>query len=155
MHDVMTSGNAGKGLPTVASHQRAVARMYRGSVALYAGVGSLAMVLLGNVLGGTGTAHKVAVVGAGALVFGGLVMIGTAAPHLFRFGRRFTVPAFTCFAIAGIAGLIGVAEVMESFFLATTALETWGKWAVRVAAGFAILGAVFLQRSQRNDADSG
>jgi hypothetical protein len=129
--------------------------MYRGSVALYAGVGSLAMVLLGNVLGGTGTAHKVAVVGAGALVFGGLVMIGTAAPHLIRFGRRFTVPAFTCFAIAGIAGLIGVAEVMESFFLATTALETWGKWAVRVAAGFAILGAVFLQRSQRNDADSG
>jgi hypothetical protein len=87
MHDVMTSGNAGKGLPTVASHQRAVARMYRGSVALYAGVGSLAMVLLGNVLGGTGTAHKVAVVGAGALVFGGLVMIGTAAPHLIRFGR--------------------------------------------------------------------
>jgi formate-dependent nitrite reductase membrane component NrfD len=125
--------------------------MYRGTVALYAGVGSLAVVLLGTVFGGAGTAHKAAVVGAGALIFGGLVMIGAAAPHLVRFGRRFTVPAFTCFVIAGIAGLIGVAEVIESFFLETAALEAWGKWAVRVAAGFAVLGALLLQRSQRSD----
>lgn len=127
--------------------------MYRGSVALYAGVGSLAVVLLGNVFGGAGAAHKVAVVAAGVVIFGGVLMMGTAAPHLVRFGRRFTVPAFVCFAIAGIAGLIGVAEVLESFFLGTTTLQLWGKWAVRAAAGFAVIGALLLQRSQRSDLD--
>ena len=155
MPDIVSTGRGGRVFPTVASHQHAVTRMYRGSVALYAGVGSLAVVLLGNVFGGAGLAHKVAVVTAGAVTFGGVLMMGTAAPHLVRFGRRFTVPAFACFAIAGIAGLIGVAEVLESFFLGTTALATVGKWAVRAAAGFAVLGAILLQRSPRNEQDPG
>ncbi len=153
MPDIVRSEGGGKIFPTVASHQHAVTRMYRGSVALYAGVGSLAVVLLGNVFGGAGVAHKVAVVAAGAVIFGGVLMMGTAAPHLVRFGRRFTVPAFVCFAVAGIAGLIGVAEVLESFFLGTTALALWGKWAVRAAGGFAVLGAILLRQSQRSDAD--
>lgn len=153
MPDIVRAERGGKVFPTIASHQHAVARMYRGSVALYAGVGSLAVVLLGNVFGGAGIAHKVAVVAAGAAIFGGVLMMGTAAPHLVRFGRRFTVPAFVCFALAGIAGLIGVAEVLESFFLGTTVLELWGKWAVRVAAALAVLGAILLQQSQRSDSD--
>jgi hypothetical protein len=151
MSDVVTSGR--KALTAAASHERAVARMYRGAVALYTGVGSLMVVLLGNVLGGAGVAHKAAVVGAGALVFAGLVMGATAAPHLLRFGRRFAVPALVCFAVAGAAGLMGVAEVFESFFLDSTALETWGKWGVRAAGGFAVLGAGFMRLSQRQDPD--
>jgi hypothetical protein len=147
----VTAGRDGKALTATASHERAVVRMYRGAVALYTGVGSLVVVLLGNVLGGAGVAHKAAVVGAGALVFAGLVMGATAAPHLMRFGRRFTVPALICFAVAGIAGLIGVAEMFESSFLNSTALEAWGKWGVRAAGGFALLGAGFRQLSQRQD----
>jgi hypothetical protein len=143
-------GRDGRALTATASHERAVARMYRGAVALYAGVGSLAVVVLGNVFGGAGVAHKAAVVGAGSLMFAGLIMGATAAPHLMRFGRRFSVPALTCFAIAGVAGLIGVAEVFESFFLDSSALQAWGKWAVRAAGGSAILGGVLLKLSHRN-----
>jgi hypothetical protein len=80
-------------MAATASHERAVVRMYRGAVALYAGIGSLAVIVLGNVFGGAGVAHKAAVVGAGSLMFAGLVIGATAAPHLMIFGRRFTVPA--------------------------------------------------------------
>lgn len=150
---MVSTESGGGALTAAASHERAVVRMYRGAVSLYAGVGSLVVVLLGNVFGGAGVAHKAAVVGAGSLVFAGLLMTATAAPHLVRFGRRFTVSALICFATAGIAGVIGVAEVFESFFLESTALETWGKWAVRAAGGFAVLGGAFLKLSQRSDSD--
>jgi hypothetical protein len=143
-------GRDGRALTATVSHERAAVRMYRGAVALYAGVGSLAVIVLGNVFGGAGVAHKAAVVGAGSLMFAGLVIGATAAPHLMRFGRRFTVPALACFAIAGIAGLVGVAELFESFFLESSTLETWGKWAVRASGGFAVLGGVFLRLSHRN-----
>jgi hypothetical protein len=155
MRNVVSDGRDAKALTATASHERAVVRMYRGAVALYVGVGSLAVVLLGNVFGGAGGAHKAAVVGAGSLMFAGLIMGAAAAPHLMRFGRRFAVPGLTCFAIAGIAGIIGVAEMFESFFLDSSALETWGKWAVRASGGFAVLGGVLLQLSQRDSPDRG
>lgn len=153
MSNVVSTGRDSRALTATASHERAVARMYRGAAALYLGVGSLVVVLLGNVFGGAGVAHKAAVVGAGSLVFAGLIMGATAAPHLMRFGRRFAVPAVACFAVAGIAGLVGVAEVFESFFLDSDALETWGKWAVRAAGGLAVLGGVLLKLSQRSNPD--
>ncbi|CAN5727496.1 hypothetical protein BH23GEM11_BH23GEM11_04450 [soil metagenome] len=152
MADTVSTGLDGA-LTATASRERAVVRMYRGAVAMYTGVGSLVVVLLGNVFGGAGVAHRAAVVAAGSLVFAGLVIGATAVPHLMRFGQRFAVPALGCFAVAGIAGLIGVAEVFESFFLNSTALETWGKWAIRAAGGFAVLGGVFLKLSQRSEPD--
>jgi hypothetical protein len=148
---MVTARRDGKALTATASHERAVVRMHRGAVALYTGVGSLVVVLLGNVFGGAGVAHKAAVIGAGALIFGGLVLGATAAPHLMRFGRRYTVPAIMCFGAAGIAGLIGVAEMFESFFLNSHALEAWGKWSVRAAGGFAVLGGGFRHLSERED----
>jgi hypothetical protein len=129
--------------------------MYRGAMAFYVGVGSLVVVILGNVFGGAGVAHKAAVVGAGSVLFAGLLMGATAAPHLMRFGRRFAGPALASLAIAGIAGLFGVAEIFESFFLDSTALATWGKWAVRAAGGFAVLGGVLLRLAQRDILDRG
>jgi formate-dependent nitrite reductase membrane component NrfD len=153
MRNLASTESGERALTASASHERAVVRMYRGAVALYAGVGGLVVVVLGNVFGGAGATHKAAVVGAGSLVFAGLLMGAMAAPHLMRFGRRFAVPALASFAIAGIAGLIGVAEIFESFFLDSTALETWGKWAVRAAGGFAVLGGVFLKLAQRSDPD--
>jgi hypothetical protein len=151
MTNLTSTGSGGRTLTASASHERAVTRMHRGAVALYTGVGGMVVVILGNAFGGAGVAHKAAVTGAGALVFAGLLMGATAAPHLLRFGRRFAVPALASFAIAGIAGLIGVAEIFESFFLDSTALETWGKWGVRAAGGFAVLGGVLLKLAQRND----
>lgn len=136
-------------LTATASHERAVARMQRGAVTMYAGVGALGVILLGNVFGGSGVAHSAAVVGAGALAFTGLAMGATAAPHFMRFGRRFSVAALTCFGIAGIAGLISVAEVFESSFLDSTLLQTLGKWAVRAAVGFAAVGSGLLKLAQR------
>lgn len=155
MKDLASQEGGGRALTAAASHERAVSQMYRGAVTFYAGVGGLVVVILGNALGGAGVAHRIAVTGAGALVFTGLLMGALAAPHLMRFGRRFAVPALASFAIAGIAGLIGVAEIFESFFLGSAALETWGKWAVRTAGGFAVLGGVFLKLAQRSDPDRG
>lgn len=144
-------GNArdSRPLTAAASHERAVVRMQRGAVAMYAGVGTLVVVLLGNVFGGAGVAHNAAVIGAGALAFAGLSIAATAAPHFMRFGRRFSVAALTCFGIAGILGLIGVAEIFESSVLDSTRLQTLGKWAVRAAAGFSVVGSVFLSLAQR------
>jgi hypothetical protein len=136
-------------LTAAASHERAVVRMQRGAATMYGGVGTLAVVLLGNVFGGAGVAHNAAVIGAGALAFAGLAMGATAAPHFMRFGTRFSVAALTCFGIAGVAGLIGVAEILESTFFDTTRLQTLGKWAVRAAGGFAVAGSVLLSLAQR------
>jgi hypothetical protein len=149
MKNTISNARDGRTLTAAASHERAVARMQRGAVTMYAGVGTLVVVLVGNVFGGAGVAHNVAVIGAGALAFAGLTMGASAAPHFMRFGRRFSVAALTCFGIAGIAGLIGVAELFESAFLDSTRLQTLGKWAVRAAGGFAVVGSVLLSLAQR------
>jgi hypothetical protein len=149
MSNMMDNAQVSRTLTASASHERAVVRMHRGAVTMYAGVGTLVVVLFGNVFGGAGVAHNAAVIGAGALAFAGLTMGATAAPHFMRFGRRFSLAALTCFGIAGIAGLIGVAEIFESFFLDSTRLQTLGKWAVRAAGGLAVAGSAFLTLAQR------
>lgn len=158
MKDLVRAGDAGTTLDPLASRARAVARVHKGVIAMYIGAGSLVVVVVGNVFGGSGVAHKTAVLAAGLVGWTGLLLVASATPHLARYGGRLGALSLASFAASGISGLVGVAEMFESFFLDSTILEPWGGWALAAAGAFAAMGAVLgklARRKHRHLAEAG
>ena len=141
-------------LALVASRERAVSRIFKGVVLSVAGWGTMVGVLISEFLGVGDFVQQLAQFGAASLIWIGLFVMGSATPHLRRFGGKFSGISLACFAGMGAGGLLAAAEMFETSFLGTGYLTGLDNWGLAGVVFFAVLGWIFLEVDRRSDGEA-
>ena len=154
MHDTPSPKDEATQVDASESRGVAVQRLARGTTAVYGGAAGFAGGVIADLAGVGGAAVQVVQFGAALLIWLGCVMMATGVPHLMRFGTRRSVAALLSFAVAGVTGLVAVAEMFESFFLDSAVLAGLDEWALLSAVILVVLGGVLLNQAEP-DSDGG
>jgi len=99
-------------LDLAGSCERAVNCLFRGVVTTYVSAGTMAVVVLAQLLGPSITAIQQVGQPAGALLpWIGCLVMGSATRQLRRFGARLTASSLASFAGMGVGGLLALVEM--------------------------------------------